>query len=161
MRVFGDENGKWHKVGHFTRHKHYLGEEVLRKPSNAPEIDPRVFLWSIGSILFAGILFVLVKDAWTIFLQSCVFIGGIAGVIGCLWLIKNCARPGDHSPRRRGESVWQAAGRQGAGGRTGCGPIVGMALILFAIYLLFSGEFTLMAVVLVVAYASMSNYLDN
>jgi hypothetical protein len=90
----------------------------------APEVRPSI---AIGTFLIS--LIVLITGAgfdapWL------TFSGGIGAVVGAFMIMREFAREGGYSSRRWGESVWQAAGRQGAGGRTGCGLIVSLTFVV-------------------------------
>ena len=65
---------------------------------------------------------------------------GLLGAFIFSWRAASASHAeGDHRPRMRDESVFQAAGRQGKGSRGGCFGFIGLWVSLLGVALLFDG----------------------
>ncbi len=88
---------------------------------------------SLAGFYFFGALLVIAVHAEIEWLALIGFLGAFGF---SWWASRAWHREGDREPRRWGESVWQAAGRQGKGSSGGCTGFIGLWLTLWRVALL-------------------------
>lgn len=110
-----------------------------------------------GTVFTASLILLVLAIAANIVLLAIIAL--IATCIGVFMIMNVFHEAGDRRSRLRGESVWQAAGRQGHSGRTGFGLVLGIALLVLMFVAMFNGAAALAPMFLGMAYGAMSDYL--
>ena len=133
-------DGRWRQTGMWSCTETRCGMESGSKKSNGK-------YQSLAGFYFFGALLVIAVHAEIEWLALIGFLGAFGF---SWWASRAWHREGDREPRRWGESVWQAAGRQGKGSSGGCTGFVGLWLTLWGVALLLDGMDWICALTIIV-----------
>lgn len=110
----------------------------------------------VMSVSGVAVALAITLDSWLV---------GVPGVFGALvgtvLITSAFYEQPDYRPRRWGESVWQASGRQLGSGKSGCSVAFGIVFIICGLACLIAGQPTGMLICIGLSWACLKDYIKK